>query len=343
MPGRALFLHLAAAMLAPAAQNAHADLMVLPGDEAERLGSQGRALNPETPIVEPAETTEPGLPDPDGDDRSEPPPSDRPNPPPGSAPPASKRPAQAPAAEQASAAPAAPDRAPPRDTQEQSSDAGHPGDDGGALFGVPRDTVEPNAPPTSHDSVHLSLEANGGVSLRLDKEPRGFDTEEPLDMTFGVGVWFSPARRYALALAYRNMGLGGARSATNDDDIAVQRDLDMLWLGGRAYPILGEQLGLFLQLEIGGTWQRMAAHGTAQGVRFSCTASEGPALMLGGGVGVDVILDNALSFVAVVDGAAHRLGKDVVDDCAPGSGSVMNMTAQVGFMYRINLGGEPAG
>jgi hypothetical protein len=65
--------------------------------------------------------------------------------------------------------------------------------------------------------------------------------------------------------------------------------------------------------------------------------------MLGGGAGVDVVLDNVISFIALVDATAHWLSHNVVDECAPGSGSVANATAEVGFVYHIDLSGEPAG
>jgi hypothetical protein len=195
----------------------------------------------------------------------------------------------------------------------------------------------------SKDGVYLSLEADGGVSLRLDKEPRGFDTEEPLDMTFSVGGWFSPTRRYAVALAYRSMGLGGARSAASDEDIAVQRDLGTLWLGGRAYPVLGDQLGIFVQLELGGTGNARRRTGQPKACRLRVRPRKVPPWWSARAQAPMWVLDGSVSFIAVVDGAAHRLGHDVVDGCAPGSGSVVNMTAQVGFGYRIDLSGEPTG
>ncbi|MBN1611213.1 MAG: hypothetical protein JW940_31565 [Polyangiaceae bacterium] len=348
MPGQALFVHLAAALLSPPLHSAQVGVVPLQSDTEARIQSQDRASDPVTPILEPTEPPE--GPAGSGSDPlidGQNPPSDRPNAPPTAEPPGPEvsDPASPP---EATALPALNGALSARrqlragvPTRSETVLLG-PARKNAALQGAPHDTTRPTATNDSN-GVHLSLEADGGVSLRLDKEPRGFDTEEPLDLTFGAGVWLSPTRRYALAVAYRSMGLGGARSAQGSEDVSVQRDLDTLWLGGRVYPVLGTQLGLFLQLEVGGTWQRMATHGTEEGLPFSCTAREGPRLMLGGGAGVDVILDDAISFIAVVDATAHRLSHDVVDECAPGSGAVANATGQVGFVYHIDLGGEPAG
>ena len=65
--------------------------------------------------------------------------------------------------------------------------------------------------------------------------------------------------------------------------------------------------------------------------------------MLGVGAGLDVVLDNVISFIALVDATAHWLSHNVVDECAPGSGSVANATAEVGFVYDVDVSSEPAG
>jgi hypothetical protein len=195
----------------------------------------------------------------------------------------------------------------------------------------------------------LGLEAKAGLGARLGGDSSGIGDEEPVDATFGAGLWLSPERLWSLGLAYQRLGLGGGRSLPSEGSVSVQREVDTAWLGGRAYPWRSDELGIYVTLALGLSWQQVAASGSrAKGTGnvlppepFACSASDGPGFALGGGVGLDVEMAESLAFLAQLDGTAHRLTSEPIGGCAPGSGSVTGVAAQIGFSYRFDLDDEP--
>jgi hypothetical protein len=105
---------------------------------------------------------------------------------------------------------------------------------------------------------------------------------------------------------------------------------------------------MYVALALGASWQHVEASGSRGGATggvvppeaFVCSASDGPGFALGAGVGIDVDMERNLAFLAQVEASGHRLTSDPLDGCAPGSGSVTGVGAQVGFMYRFDLGDE---
>ncbi len=197
----------------------------------------------------------------------------------------------------------------------------------------------------------LGIELNFGFNAQLGDTDNTLTREESVDATYGLGVWVSPQRLYSLGLSYQRIGLGGEESPpTVGNSISIQRDVHSLWLGGRAYPHRTDDWGIFLALQVGMSWQTLDANGTlpaeVAGVTrdpiFACDASDGPGFALGGALGVDVDMGRNAGFIAQLDANGHQLSSDPLDRCAPGSGSATNLGARLGFVYRFDLGDEPA-
>lgn len=201
---------------------------------------------------------------------------------------------------------------------------------------------KPDEPPPE---TTLGLELAAGIAGRLGGSS-DFDLsrDESGGLVFGPSVWLAPSRLWSVGIAYERSGLGVDRSAGGENSVDVKRDLDALWLRGRAYPWRTDAIGLFVGLGLGVSWQHVQATGTRDTGEFvrparpySCSESSGPGFALGGGVGLDVDLSREVAFVTGIDAAAHRHTGDMVEGCAPGSGSITSLGARLGFAYRFDL------
>ena len=246
--------------------------------------------------------------------------------------------AAAPAAQPAPAA-AAPAAQPAPAVAATGPASASPTADQGAGAGADK----PKPPPEKT----FGIEIDAGTNARLDGATPGYSNHEAVDLTYGGGLWLAPSRLYALGLSFQRAGIGSETSPPTGNSVAVTRDLNTLWLGGRVYPLRGDTAGLYIRLNLGASWQHVNASGTtitgqyvATAKPFACSASQGPGFAIGGGVGGDIDLDSHLAFIADAGFGAHRLSGDAVGGCAPGSGSVTNLAARIGFMYRFDLGGS---
>ncbi|MEB2312162.1 MAG: hypothetical protein OZ921_04090 [Sorangiineae bacterium] len=194
----------------------------------------------------------------------------------------------------------------------------------------------------------FGVELQGGTSLRLGS-PDAYTNDAPVGFAYRLGGWYAPSRVFSLGLALGHAGLGSARTAPVGSSYEVARSMTALWLGGRAYPLRSDTIGLFVQLEVGlafqhvrGTGATVANDGFAVARPYACSASQGPGFGLGGGVGVDVDLDRHLAFVAQADLTAARLASDPadLDGCAVGAGATSALGARIGFAYRFDLGDD---
>ncbi len=204
----------------------------------------------------------------------------------------------------------------------------------------------PPAPDQKYDPTTLGFQLGTGVVARLGG---GLDPEfaehERVDLAYGVGAWFAPSRLFSLGLRYERVGEGGERTKTGAATLRVQRDLDALMLGARVYPIRGDAWGMYMHLGLGLSNQHLDANGArpattfGPGPTFACSASDGPGLSLSSGAGLDIDVARRFAFLAEGHISAYRHGGEVLDACAPGSGSITNIGANLGFMYRFELAG----
>jgi len=222
--------------------------------------------------------------------------------------------------------------------------------------------VQPAFPPGAMDvapeekralpppEMTLALALDVGVIGRLGgSSDYDLKRDQSSGMVFGPSVWFAPARLWSVGLGYEHATLGVDRSEAAANTVDVKRSLDAVWLKGRAYPWRTDDVGLYVGLGLGASWQTARGTGTrADGdfVKpsdpFACSATDGPGFALGGGIGLDVDMTRSLAFVTGVDAAAHRQTGDSIEGCAPGSGSITAVGARLGFAYRFDLDDSPS-
>ncbi len=210
------------------------------------------------------------------------------------------------------------------------------------------DSAGKSAPPPE---LTLGLGIDGGVFGRLEGQTEGYASGSRGDIAYGGGLWFAPNRLFTIGLSYQRLGLGSEETAPHQAySVSVQRATDVGWLTGRVYPLRSDTAGLFIQGMFGLSWQALNANGTtlssgtpsvAPATGFRCSARGAARLAIGVGVGAEVEVERNLAFIARGELQAHQLSNDPIDldGCAEGSGTATVLGAQIGLLYRFDLGG----
>jgi hypothetical protein len=184
-----------------------------------------------------------------------------------------------------------------------------------------------------------------GFGARLDQPPL-LQQQAPAGLRFGLGgdVAFSSVVAVGLRYEHYDLGKEGGEIGLGGT-MRVDRDLNSLWLGLRAYPFESDWFGAFVGLGVGASWQSLYAEGVAwRAVQpstsgsFACEGSAMIAPALRAGLGVHAALGDSLRLWASADFDSYRLSEDVLDACAPGAGSASVLGLQTGIGYRFSPG-----
>ncbi|MEI9952674.1 MAG: hypothetical protein WDO74_27755 [Pseudomonadota bacterium] len=138
-------------------------------------------------------------------------------------------------------------------------------------------------------------------------------------------------------------GLGGVRALSGQNSIDSQYTATGAWLGARVFPIRRERLDFFVNLRIGMVFQHVNAFGTradsgsitVPAQSFACSEWDGPAIGLGGALGLAYRLGRHFSFVSRVDLNGERLSGESLGTCADGIGSVASLSGSVGLAFEF--------
>jgi len=154
-------------------------------------------------------------------------------------------------------------------------------------------------------------------------------------------VWLS--RRLSLGLTYEHRALGGEDTGLlATGTLRTQRDLNIVWLPLRLYPLRYEHIAFYLGIGVGAVWQSVAASGVvwprdraALGTGFTCEGADVLSFGLRAQAGVSVPL--APGWHAEAGGRFDNIALDdaPLDGCAPGAGSVQSLgaVAQLGYTF----------
>jgi hypothetical protein len=196
-------------------------------------------------------------------------------------------------------------------------------------------------PPESAFGIQFDFGAMGRLDSGGDLEKGG--------LTFGPSVWLSPMRMFAVGLGYQRVRAGVDQEPNAVGGLDVQRDLNLLWVFGRYYPVRSDSVGMYLTLGLGGAWQHVDANGARvepglvqPAAPYSCSGSAGPAFAIGGGPGLDLDVGHDWSFITEADLTTYRNSSDQIGSCAKGTGPMSSLGVRIGFAYRFDLGAGPA-
>ena len=214
---------------------------------------------------------------------------------------------------------------------------------------------EPPAPPSSPPAPD---EAQSGAMLdaielapvlgfggRLDTPPL-LHQQAPMGLLFGLGadVYFSSAVAVGLRYEHYDLGREGGDIGSSGT-IDVDRDLNSLWLGVRAYPFELDWFGAFVALGLAASWQSVNATGAlwhpispGRNGAFSCEGSDSIAPALRAGLGVHAALADSLRLWLSASFDSYRLSDGSLDGCAPGAGGASVLALQTGLGYRFSPG-----
>jgi hypothetical protein len=194
----------------------------------------------------------------------------------------------------------------------------------------------------SPEPVLIDLGLHLGGVYRTGDAP-AFPITGRTGASFGVSAYVEPSRRYAFGFGFEHAGLGGEQAAGDLGSAELTRDVNVLWGGLRVHFVNTEAVALSVLLGPGLAWQGVSANGLlTPGIgklptTFFCSAGDSVNLALRAGLGARIALGSGISFLADVSFDNVRLASEVIDDCAPGAGTVSLIGARVGFGYQLDV------
>ncbi len=195
--------------------------------------------------------------------------------------------------------------------------------------------------PRGSGAAELSAELSLGAHDRWGMDQTSPGRAESGGVVGRLQLWYGPSASWALGLGAEHAGLGAETVSFDAGSYRARSSLTSAWLDLRASLWRGPELGAFVSLGLALGWQHVLASGVAvtdaRVHRFSCSATDGPALGLGAGVGADYRVAPRLSLVALGDFSAHRTSGDVLEGCVGGAGSVVALGARLGLAYHFEL------
>jgi hypothetical protein len=202
--------------------------------------------------------------------------------------------------------------------------------------------VTPAAPRWLRAHSPLTLEGRLGFLVRPDSG-MGFDEETNVGAELGLSLYADLKRELAVGLEVERASLGRGTAISGLDSVSIDYTVSSAMLGLRAYPKRTELFDVFVGFQLGVGIQGVSAGGTANngGVlpasAYTCSAADGPAFQLGGGVGARLMLSPRWGLSARINGTGRRLTNDVIEDCANGIGTATTVSAGLGIGYDFDL------
>jgi outer membrane protein OmpA-like peptidoglycan-associated protein len=218
---------------------------------------------------------------------------------------------------------------------------------------APAATPEPAPAPVEGSHVRFTLNLHGGFIYRGDPAFSSPNVKISraggllgLAALLGSNKWWAAGVGYdhAFVGGERVSGMAGAFTDTN-------RSLDELWFLGRVYPWQNDDVGLYLQLGVGPTWQGVALSGDLNAgplggsimlTPTSCSGHASAGLGVRGGIGIDATLSSLILFYGEVGLDSFRLTSQSINNCATGMGTPTFFAARVGFAIATGRQKPPA-
>jgi hypothetical protein len=183
-----------------------------------------------------------------------------------------------------------------------------------------------------------------GFAPRADDPPL-FQATNDAGLSGGVSLRLYTSERIGFGLGYDHVGLWREESGLLDNGtFELSRAFDTLWAWLRLRPVRGEDLGAFLDLGVGPSWQRVSLRGVfwdpvTPGLRtpVSCNAGGDLGFAFRGQAGMEVAITESFGTELGVGLELYRHSSDAVGACAPGAGTAVVPTLRLGFVYGWEL------
>jgi hypothetical protein len=206
--------------------------------------------------------------------------------------------------------------------------------------------VEPDAVPEwgIEGPYALDLAATIGWGYRLDDPPL-YQLDERSGMSLGAELGIALSRRVRLALAYETIGLGREDSGVVDTGVvAVDRRLHAGWFTLRLVPLDFGPVDLHATIGLGiGSEQTSldaslwSATEPGRHVDYQCGASGSPGFGVRAGLGADFRLGAGFFISLDARLSNMRLDDELIDECAPGAGTLTIFSLDSALGYRWDL------
>jgi hypothetical protein len=209
--------------------------------------------------------------------------------------------------------------------------------------------TKPESKPSDpwQDAHAIALEGGIGVNGRIGPSSIEPAEEEHAGVAFDVSGWFTLSKEYVLGLGFTYADLGNVTAGSGGNGFDADYSATVLYLGARAFPWRSKNAEIFLGLRVGLAWQGIDALGVrtlepnvSPPTAYSCSGVSGPGIALGAGIGGALRLGARAWVVGQVDANGYGMTSDVVENCAPGIGSVTSVSTGVGLLYAFDLGAD---
>jgi len=207
-------------------------------------------------------------------------------------------------------------------------------------------TPAPSPPDAWLDGHGLGVEGKLRVGSRIGSTSFVTDSEERAGVGFDLAAWLRLAPEYVFGLTLERADLGSIAYTSGQSTINADYATTALELGGRAYPVRGQDGELFVGLRVGLAWQDVEATGLRPSLNlhpsqaFGCSDIAGPGFALGAELGGALRLTQSFWLTGALGADGYHLSSDPVGDCVGGIGSVTTVSLGGGLLYAFDLGRE---
>lgn len=197
--------------------------------------------------------------------------------------------------------------------------------------------------PAGPDPVLLELGVHAGVSVRADDAPT-FTTTRRVGPTAGGSIFVWTSRTLAFGAGYSYADLSRAEtSPLAPEAVSITYRAHAFIAEARVAPFRFSSFSVFAFLGGGVVWQEASLRATfppitgSPGGSLQCDAGSNAELGFRAGVAAKAHLAGPISFLADAAFLGYRFTSDVLDGCAPGSGTAQTLMVRAGFAYDVDI------
>lgn len=212
--------------------------------------------------------------------------------------------------------------------------------------------AESSAPPPNNEEedapdkpapVRLELGVQAGVSVRAD-DPPVLTTTRRAGATLGGSAFVWTSRALAFGVEYAHTDLSRSETAPlSPTVVSIDHRAHALLAEARVAPFRFSSLSLFAYLGGGLVWQAASLRATFPplegdpGGSFQCSAGSNVEFGFRAGIAAKARITPSVSFLADASFLGYRFSSDVLDGCAPGTGTAQTLVVRAGLTYDIDI------
>jgi hypothetical protein len=191
--------------------------------------------------------------------------------------------------------------------------------------------------------VKLELGFHAGASIRAADAPTLITTRRA-GLALGGSAFVWTSRTLAFGVEYAHADLSRTETdPLSPSTVTVDHQAHALLAEARVAPFRFSSLSLFAYIGGGLVWQEASLRATfppldgQPGGSFACDAGSNAEFGFRAGIAAKARLGRSVSFLADASFLGYRFSSDVLDGCAPGTGTAQTIVLRAGFAYDLDI------